>query len=51
MREDKKTGFTRLDPNDDLVKMLISEIWWNELVKLSNSDRIPSMFIQKWEIY
>jgi hypothetical protein len=39
MREDKKTGFTRLDPNDDLVKMLISEIWWNELVKLSHEDK------------
>ena len=39
MKEDKKTVFTRLDPNHELVEMLLSEIWWDEIVKLSHEDK------------
>lgn len=39
MRVSKKTVFTRLKPDSKLVEMLLSEIWWDEIVKLSHEDK------------
>jgi len=39
MRAGKKTAFTRLKPDNKLVEMLLSEVWWDEIVKLSHEDK------------
>jgi hypothetical protein len=44
MGEDKKMGFSRLRGNDLLVKRLLSEEWWQEIVRLSHTD--PDINIQ-----
>lgn len=38
MKKDKKTVFTKLKEDDKLVDLLLSEIWWRELVNLSHTD-------------